>query len=98
MRGTDLLSHLIDLGERWLEERRVGWAFAYRGDVGTARLLYVGPERSFMTLQQAVELFVHVLTGARTVDRELALLDFYRSDLLLEGDDLVGFEFTKERN
>lgn len=97
MRGIDLLSHLIDLGKGWLDERRVGWAFVYRGDVGTARLLYVGPERSHMTLQETVELFIYALTGARSVDAELRLLDFYRSDLLLEGAELIGFEFKKER-
>lgn len=95
MRGTDLLSNLLDLGREWLDERRVGWAFVFRNDVGTARLLYVGPERSPMSLQEAVELFVHVLTGARTVDRQLALLDFYRSELLLSGNEVIGFEFRK---
>ncbi len=49
-----------------------------------------------MTLQETVGLFIHVvLTGARSLDEELQLLDFYRSDLLLDGDELIGFEFKR---
>lgn len=95
MRGTDLLSHLIELGKGWLDERRTGWAFVLRHDVGTARLLYVGPDRSGMTLQEVVALLIHVLTGSRSVDEELQLLDFYTSELLLDDTELIGFEFKK---
>jgi len=60
MTGTDLLSHLQFLGRHFLDERRVGWAFARHqgranGDVvDVLRIVYAGPTRSGMTLQQVV--------------------------------------------
>ena len=92
MTGTDLLSHLQFLGRHFLDERRVGWAFARHqgranGDVvDVLRIVYAGPTRSGMTLQQVVGLLLHVLTGRSTMDEELAVLDDYTSDVTPELD------------
>jgi hypothetical protein len=89
MTGADLLTHLQFLGRHFLDERRVGWGFStYRigltGDV--ALLAYLGPERSRMTLQEAVQLLIYILTQRSTMDQELEILNDYSSDVTESGD------------
>ncbi len=88
MRGADLLTHLEYLGREFLDERRIGWAFARHQEEGvdTLRLFYVGSSRSGMTLQETVELVIYVLTGRSTMDQELEILDSYSSDISGRGD------------
>lgn len=89
MKGTDLLSHLEFLGREFLAERRIGWAFTRhreRNDVDVLKVVYVGPERSGMTLQAAVELVAYAITQRSTMDEELETLDGYSSDMTNDGD------------
>ena len=83
MTGADLLTHLEFLGREFLDERRVGWGFStWRTDTADAALVaYLGPERSSMTLQAAVEHMIYVLTRSSTMDQELELLNDYSSDV-----------------
>ena len=60
-----------------------------RDEGTTVKLLYVDPRRSRMTLQEALEHYLYLLTQSRDFNAEVLALNDHSSELEGEGGDIA---------